>query len=134
MSELHSMIQVSRSYGALGIEQIHAHWVGDPPIAYVDFTLVRYLFGRFEDGLVGRRFSIGELRLRVVGIDWGAFRLVVMRDGWRARLRAASEPVRRRAERAYRRLIVTAAVWGLADHEPHVIPTWRDLRLPRRKP
>ncbi len=128
----YSYIGVQQIAGALGPEDYSYTWVGWDRTAFINPALLRS--AGYDEGTIrpGAVLTLGPLRLRVVRNDWPCSYIHVERDGWRAALRAYREIARRPANRFYRRLIVTAAVWGWARYSPAVVPTWRDLRWPWR--
>ncbi len=131
-----SFIRVGQIAGALGPEGFTYTWVqGQTRDAFINPHLLRATDCRLDEWEVrpGTILTLGGLRLRVVRNDYPCGYIIVERDGWRAALRAYGEIARRPADRVYRRLIVTAAVWGLARYNPGMVPTWRDLRWPWRK-
>lgn len=85
-----------------------------------------------EDCRIGDIVTLGPYRLRVIApYDYVSMAAYAMRDGWKARAYGlwyrAAGPLRR----TYQRLIVTAAVWGLARFQLHVEPSWCDLHIVR---
>jgi hypothetical protein len=80
----------------------------------------------------GEVFTLGSLRLRVVDDMLVGPSLVVARDGWHARLRYAVHHSTKWIDKIYRHLIVTAAVWGLADYNDALLPSWRDVHFLKR--
>jgi hypothetical protein len=85
------------------------------------------------DPMPGQVVTLGPYRLRLItGEDWNYMAVYAMHDGWKARAYAlwyrAAKPLRR----TYHRLILTAAVWGLARFQQYVEPSWRDLHIVRR--
>jgi hypothetical protein len=87
---------------------------------------------RRKDRRIGGILMLGALRLRIVDDDFYGSRHLVMLDGWRARIRPHVFRVLRLADLAYRRLIVTAAVWGLADYSSALLPSYLDLHVVKR--
>lgn len=87
---------------------------------------------------IGDVFHCGSLRLRVVSIGkTGTLYhfLYVMKDGWKAKIRYRLSKVASliNLDLIYYRLILTAVVWGLADHTPGMIISWRDLKWSKKK-
>lgn len=77
---------------------------------------------------LGTKIVAGSLRLMVVDRGCGDY-VYVMRDGWRASLRWRWRKVRRVLEIFRSRLIITAAVWGLATVGRGTVPVWKDIHL-----
>lgn len=109
-----------------GIPQVTFTWPAGASRARISSQMLIYLC----DGVwprVGDRLTIGPYRVRVVEADLVMRSVVVVRDGplfigWLAASRAG-----RLADLACRRLIITAAVWGLAGYDAGRVPNWRDL-------
>lgn len=80
----------------------------------------------------GDRLTVGPYLVRVIELDFLSRSVVVVREGllWRAWL--AASRAGRLADLAYRRLIITAAVWELADYNAGRLPSWRDLHAMQR--
>ena len=104
-------------------------WEGGPVARLTGLLLPAHL--PLTDLRVGHTFDLGPWRLRIIDVEYDLLRVTVMRDGGPARLRALRERIRRRAEWFTCRLILTAAVWGLADYDPALRPSWRDVHLLR---
>lgn len=113
-----------------GPEQVKFSWEGG------DVALIDNFFLR-DEGICdsenplspGDVFTLGALRLRVIGNAWGARSktFYVMRDGWRARLRYLILSRTHWLDMVYRRLIITLSVWRLAEYNEAVVPSWRDV-------
>lgn len=56
----------------------------------------------------------------------------IRQDSIVGRLRATIYHITRSFDLIYRRLIITASVWKLADYEPGKIPAWQDLHIVQR--
>ncbi len=78
---------------------------------------------------VGEVVVLGALRLRVIQYCFWEDAYEVMLDGWRAYLRQHGMPLFYGAVKFYHRLIITAAVWNLANRHSHCVPTFSDLRI-----
>ena len=105
-------------------------WQGGNVALLSYFTVRR---GQSEDLRRGQATTLGALRLRVVSgrLDY-ADGVLVMRDGWKARVWAHVYPLARWLGVVRSRLIWTAGVWGLADVRPGAILRWRDIHIVKR--
>jgi hypothetical protein len=75
-------------------------------------------------------FSVGPFRLRVIDEDYR--RVYCVREGpagWALALWIATYKA---LDKVYRRLVITVAVWGLAQWNDATVPTWRDVHVLRR--
>ena len=117
-----------------GVERRDYEWQGGE-LAYVDHQfLVRDGTSRVTNRVLepGDVISVGPLRLTV--IDRREFSIdtyIITCDGWKAWVIYVFYHVTKRLGKIYRRLIITAAVWGLADYHDALVPTWRDVYLLR---
>ena len=77
--------------------------------------------------------TIGPYKLRVFEFD---FRLLtyslVRKDSLLGNLKVILYRFTRWLDLIYRRLIITASVWKLAEYHPAQIPNWRDFYLVQR--
>ena len=114
-------------------------WRGDNPLALIqvmDDYADRDLKKRLEAGGI---ITLGDLRLRIVDVGerFANNQWVVARDGWRARWYQYSRQYTRSIDTFYRRLILTVAIWGLADYNRWnnvgELPSWRHLKWFRPK-
>ncbi len=120
-----------------GVESRSYEWHGggiakmDRSLAYEDGIDDVYEFER------GSVFNLGPYRLRVLEVNGWDDCLIVMRDGWQARERWMRTATYEHLDLIYRRLILTAAVWGLTrpnllSGELFRLPTWRDVLVLHR--
>lgn len=100
-----------------------------------------------KDGIIGvSGYIISEKaeECKLIGaiIEWGPYKLqiieydpcrdltyLIRQDSYMGRLRAVIYHLSQWLDLAYRRLIITAAVWKLADYDIGKIPSWRDLHI-----
>jgi hypothetical protein len=82
---------------------------------------------------VGDVFSLGPWRLRVLDFDHMMQRYLVMRDGWRSIVRSWVIQGAKPLDRSYRRLILTAHVWGWAKVPQGAVPCRQHLRPPWKR-
>lgn len=136
-------IEIEVKNGPLGIEQEIIRWNGGPEMVYSKI-LLNYLPGfnprRDRDIMPGDVIFIGPYRVRVIkevnggwesSATW-ASDVLLRRDDGLAVLKVWTYRFTRFADRIYRRLLITAAVWGLAYYEERQVPTWRNLKIARR--
>lgn len=121
------MIQVSVFTNALGVrERMEYRWVG-PPCVEISSDAYAYR------GPDQPRIQIGPYRLHL--IEWhyernsGLFVRTSYPFWWAF---VAWHRMNRGADLAYRRIILTLAVWGLAEYASGRIPSWRDIKIVRR--
>lgn len=118
-------------YNALGnVERINYDWTGGE-VAFLSFSDVCHLTAMGSMQKDGDVVTVGSLRLRIVDAADDSFPLgiYVMQDGLRALIKSRFYPLVRIIDLIYRRLVITAAVWNLADFNAAVIPTWKDIYL-----
>lgn len=110
-------------------ERIDYKWIGDSKICAISGDLAWDLFGR--EIKEGDEINIGPFRLAVIehkGLANQYFRCV-RKDypfwwvlvGWHR--------LNRVLELIYSRIIITLAVWNLAEYKQHTHPHWRDIYL-----
>lgn len=83
----------------------------------------------------GDKFEVGPFRFRMLEQDrhFHFDRIIAVRDrGLITDLRYFWHKVGRRADLAYRRLIITLSVWRLAERTEGKIPSWNDVYILRR--
>ncbi len=68
------------------------------------------------------------LRIRVVKCQFQSWRFLVMREGWAAWATWRLHQLFWRLDLFYRRLILAASIFKLANCSPDEIPHWRQLR------
>lgn len=125
-----AFVVVHEHHNALGqLESRHYEWRGDTTgVAIIDRTQNRTL--RIPDTQTGDSFWLGDLHLLVVDFDFLYQRYSVMlHNGW-AYQQMWLHRLCRLADLIYRRLILTAVVWGLAEWNLHdnELPGWRHLK------
>lgn len=86
---------------------------------------------------IGDIVEVGPYRLKVFERDdlffVGTYTYYLTRlDSPIANLRVTAYRLTRWLDLIYRRLIITAAVWKLADYHGGQIPSWRDLHIAKR--
>lgn len=75
------------------------------------------------------KLTIGPYRFRIIHLNQPYGEYIVCLDGSKARLLATLYHLTRFSEIIYRRLIITASVWRLAEYHPGYLPGWRDVYL-----
>lgn len=114
------------------IERYDYRWEGGNTAAISNSLLFKRM--RTEDYIrlcSGAVFTLGPFQLRILEDDPFRDITYVARDGWRTTLRYYFHRATRSLDLIYRRLIISAAVWGLARYDRAAIPSWRDLDLTR---
>lgn len=120
-------IETSVRRSPLGkIEAENHKWVGKSPYVHISLDLVRYGEISKIDG--DKEIQVGPYRLLLVDKYIGDYHLYVRKDRFGA-LRVALYKSTRLLDLIYRRLIITLAVWGLAEYHEMTVPTWRDIKL-----
>ncbi len=107
------------------LERIDYEWQGGP-VARVSGDLARELEYKPDSDVI----RIGPYRLQVLERLYMYDAYLCVRKDWPFWwLIALRHRLDRRAEITYRRLIVTLAVWGLADwpYGGAMLPSWRDI-------
>lgn len=135
-------IEQHKKYNELGqIERTKTIWIGGS-IAEFHYQERLYMLSasdiKYQSFEIGDVFNFGSLRLRVVGIgETGTLYqfLYVMKDSWKAKARYVLSKALFlvNLDLIYYRLILTAVVWGLADHIPGQVISWHDLKWPGKK-
>jgi hypothetical protein len=121
-----SYIEVTQKQNALGkIEQYTYRWIGKSPYVRVSHSLLQHLAGSGN----GASVQIGPYKLLKVGDEFHIDCVLYVRSDKLAALRIALYKSTRLLDLVYRRLIVTLAVWNLADFHPAYIPSWRDVKI-----
>lgn len=81
----------------------------------------------------GDWLTIGPYRVRVIEDADFAQQYIVSREAaWRSWLRYQAVRHTPMVGLAYRRMILTLAIWRLADVREYTVPSWRDIRLAKR--
>lgn len=120
----YSVIEITMRVNALGLRESETfRIVGDSP--YV-------LVGRLDDAKTGDVVKIGPFNLLVVERRWEIDGALCVRADRFGALRIWVYRATRWLDWAYRRCIITLAVWGLADYQQASIPSWRDIRALKR--
>jgi hypothetical protein len=127
-------IHLQVHYNELGNrEHIDYTWKGGD-VAAISLQLIEGAYGtqvvKDFDGLpeIGDRLRIGAFDLRVVEFEpWNMWILAARDRGLATSLRVFWHKFGKVADIAYRRLIITLAVWGLARRDGATVPHWRDV-------
>ena len=90
----------------------------------------------FQGNLKGNRLFLGPYRLHVIERDPAIEAYLCVRHHWRGLICERLYKATRGLDRFYRRLILTAAVWGLANYPKPIegsgwVPTWRNVHALR---
>lgn len=98
-------------------------WVGESKLARMSPS--------YQASINQERLKIGDLDLRVIDRD-GVY-LVVTPDTWYAPIYKAIHRLIRTGEVCKYFVIYALSVWGLANISPGAIPSWRDIKWPKRQ-
>lgn len=101
-------------------------WEGGP-IARIDTEVLMRETRRKIMPKAGDVVMLNYWRLRVIEFEPWRRSYIVMVDGWPARYRVPLAKVHRVVRKVNARLILTAAVWGLAKWSDVVEPRWQDV-------
>lgn len=119
-----------------GLESVCFTLEGDGPLFLLDnrtLRMVSKVIRPFKWEGVGSIVNLNGLRLRVVAEMWNGFEHLVMLPNTWAVIFYYLFPISRWFDKIYRRLILTAAVWGLADCPAAEIPYWGHLKWVKRE-
>lgn len=103
-------------------------WNGDDEIAGIDWGDIPT-----ESWVADNVFVLGEFRLRVIARDIASRCYFVMQDGFRAKIRAFRYRLFDRGEIIKSQIILTFAIWGLAEYSEYKVPQWKDVHFGRKK-
>lgn len=106
------------------LEGFSYKWIGDSPYVYIDFYVME-TEGLREKNLI----SIGGHKLLFVEIDYMRGSYLFVRKDKLGAMRIFLHKASRFLDLAYRRFIITLAVWNLAKYHEGKIPSWRDIRI-----
>jgi hypothetical protein len=124
-------LQVTVKTNAIGKrEAINYEWVGESPYVRIGWHLLSEIVG-FGGG-DRTKIQIGPYKLLRVQDDPAWDSVLYVRADKLGALRVALYKSTRLLDLFYRRLIVTLAVWNLAEFTPAAIPSWRDIKLIER--
>jgi len=140
MTKADGYIEVTVHYAALGgVERRDYRWIGGDianfPISYLsdnDPSVTWYALPPYKPG---DRLRIGPFKLRILERErgWRFDEFLVIRErGLVTDLRLFWHRFGKLLDVAYRRAVITLAVWRLAERNEGAIPTWRDVHAPRR--
>lgn len=117
-----------------GLESVYFILEGDGPFFMLDNRTLRAAdraIGPFKFKGVGSTIDLNGLRLKVVGEYYQFEYLAMLPSAW-AGMFYYLLPIPRWFDKIYRRLILTAAVWGLAVCPAAEIPCWGHLKWFKR--
>ncbi|KPK86876.1 MAG: hypothetical protein AMJ81_00185 [Phycisphaerae bacterium SM23_33] len=140
MSKKEGLIEVEAHYDALGgVERYGYKWTGGDIARFSERLLLdaaKVCQARYDEFPCqpGDRFEFGPFKLRVLEPDsWQYDVIVAIRDrGFVTDLRYLWHRFGKLLDVAYRRAVVTLAVWRLAEQHEGALPTWRDVKALRR--
>lgn len=122
-------IETTVRRNTLGRIEVESHrWVGKSPYVRISYDLLCQIAPANER----HKIQLGPYRLLLVDQEsyWDA-PLYVRADKFGA-LRVALYKYTRLLDLAYRRLIITLAVWNLADYHEGTMPAWKDIKALKR--
>ena len=128
---LHGYIECRVTRNALGvIEQTSFKLIGGPFISVDDDRFSRDEIKEIEQSGI---INIGPYKLKVISYDvpWGLYRCVRM-DYRLFRMYVFAHIFSDKLRIIKARIIITLAVWGLADYDASKIPSVRDIHLVKR--
>ena len=119
------IIEMTNHYDIRGnIERIDYRWTGGSS-TYVSRDLLEL---GYKERYIGDEVELGPFKLKIVDEDFARRAFLVTRmDKPLWQLRYLWHRYNKSLDLAYRRSITTLAVWRLADYNPAVIPSWRDI-------
>jgi len=121
-----SNIEITESYSVLGAPIHYDYaWVGKSPYVRISRCLLDSIQSPI-DNIV----HIGPYKLKLIDNDriFGPF-IYIRMDYPFWWLAVAWHKASRLLDITYEKLIITLAVWGLAEYNQAVLPTWRDIYL-----
>lgn len=113
-----------------GKQRIEFEWRGEGNTAIVGRHDSRRFLPR--NPKPGMQFWLGHLSLVVIDWNMMAQRAIVGLDDGRAYQAAYIRAAYYALDNIYRRLILTAHVWGFANYIEYQVPSWRDVHVLRR--
>lgn len=116
-------IIASTTYGPSGKEAVRYKWMGGR-VAHISRHVCDTPIK------VGQSFKVGPFRLRIVDYCPWDNTVKAIRIRGISRLLYYFYRATPALEKVYRRLIITAAIWGCADYNSATVPDWRDLHMP----
>lgn len=114
---------------SIGIrESITYEWIGKTPYTIITGCALSDMgFVDFPEKLI-----IGPYHLLKLGDKFDVDAAEYVRADKLGSIRVFFYRITRALDLIYRRLIITLAVWKLADYDPSRIPSWRNIRLLKR--
>lgn len=123
-------LKVTQYRNPLGkIETINFEWEGNSPYTWVDRTFLGDLVGLGDDRA---RVQVGPYKLLKIEYDYQRDAFLCVRADKFGALRIALYKSTRLLGLIYRRLIITLAVWRLAEFHEATVPTWKDIKVLKR--
>ena len=107
-------------------ERIEYEWVGGNVIRINGDFLNELDYGKLR---IGDVIKIGPYRLRCIELNpWSDFAEFMRADNPWSLFRIWFRTIHGFIEMIYHRIIITLAVWRLADYQQYKEPSWRDIR------
>lgn len=104
------------------------NWEGGDCVAirFVDIEYQKDVFSISDDKKI---IQAGQYKLIVIDEDLLRQDYLAVRDrGLKTKVLVIAYKAKKLWQQVYPRLILTAWIWGLAEHYPGMIPTWQDLK------
>lgn len=121
-----AFIEVTVKTNPLGKrEAVNHRWVGDSAYTTIDWLVLDDMNVPLDKA---KRIQIGPYKLIEVEKEYAFGRSLYVRSdklGW---LRVAFYKSTRLLDLIYRRIIITLAVWNLAEFSPMRVPDWTDIK------
>ena len=111
------------------IEQQTYKWKGNSPYTYISWPLLGDIVGIGGDTI---EVQVGPYKLLKIEHDHSRGAVSYVRKDKFGALRVALYKSTRLLDLVYRRLVITLAVWKLAEFTPGCIPSWKDIKILKR--
>lgn len=123
---------ITRKHNNLGgLESMTFEWVGESPYIYIGISDIYDWRGFIEYSPTLDLLKVGGYTL--VRIENTGFSTLYIKKSGFWRFRVWVYKVTRLLDLVYRRLLYTLAVWNLADFPQGTIPSWKDIKLFRKR-
>lgn len=111
-------------------EAITYKWIGKSPYIRISWNLLKEIVGI---GGWMDKIKIGPYPLLRVSENLAEGYVLYVRADKLGAMRVVFYRLTRWLDIIYRRMIITLAVWGLAEYHEAAVPTWRDIKIGKRK-
>jgi hypothetical protein len=125
-----ALIEVEVKTNPLGKrEATNYKWIGKSPYVYISWELLGEIVGIGGDTI---NIQVGPYKLLKIEHGYLGNVVLYVRADKLGALRVALYRSTRLLDLMYRRLIITLAVWKLADFSPARVPSWKDIKIVKR--